>query len=194
MSYPNSPLSLHRRAGMAAIAATLVLTACGGGEAADDTTTTTTTASTSTIADPGAGTTQPDAVVPELVGTSWRVVLYAIPGSMTNRWPGTELTARFGDDGMVSGSTGCNEYGATFAVEGPYDEFVEGQRDADDGQVIRFGPFTRTERACADSDHMDQEAEFVDALEQVGRWVIARGNLNLRTPDGSFLVEAEPIE
>ncbi len=131
--------------------------------------------------------------MPELIGTSWRVVTYSIPGSMTNPWPGTELTLRFNDDGTVSGSTGCNEYSATFEVEGPYDEFVEGQRDENDGQVIRFGALSITERACAESNYMEQEAEFVDLLEEVGRWFVGRGNLILRTADASFLIEAEPI-
>ncbi len=172
----------------------LALAACGGGDTADDTTTTAPVATTATTTDSGAGTSQPGAVVPELIGTNWRVVTYSIPGSMTNPWPGTELTLRFGDDGTVSGSTGCNEYSATFEVEGPYDEFIEGQRDENDGQAIRFGALTITERACAESTYMEQEAEFVDVLEKVGQWFIARGNLTLRESDGSFLTEAEPID
>lgn len=185
--------TLGRRGGVIVIATAMVLAACGGGDTADETTTTTTIATPSTTTDSGANT-QPDAVAPDLIGTSWLVATYSIPGSMTNPWPGTELTLRFNDDGTVSGSTGCNEYSATFEAEGPYDEFVEGQRDENDGQVIRFGPLTITERACDDSDYMDQEAEFVDLLQQVGRWFIGRGNLTLRTADASFLIEAEPIE
>lgn len=188
------PLTIRRPACLI-VAAALVLAACGGEDAADETTTTTESiATTSTTTDSDGGTIQPGAVAPELVGTNWSVVTYSLAASMTNPWPGTELTLRFGDDGTVSGSTGCNEYRAMFEVEGPYDEFVEGQRDDNDGQVIRFGALTITERACAESNHMEQEAEFVDLLEQVGRWFVGRGNLILRTADGSFLIEAEPIE
>ena len=190
------PPTLRRPVCIIIVTATLVLAACGGEDTADETTTTTTTtsiATTSTTTDSDGGTTQPDAVAPELVGTSWSVVLYSLAGSMTNPWPGTELTLRFNDDGTVSGSTGCNEYSATFEVEGPYDEFVEGQRDDNDGQVIRFGALTITERACAESSYMEQEAEFVDLLEQVGRWFVGRGDLILRTADASWLIEAEPI-
>jgi heat shock protein HslJ len=184
-----------RRAVLIVVATALVLAACGGGDAADDDTITTTTADapTSTTTDSAAGTTQPDAVAPDLIGTSWIVVTHSIPGGMTNPWPGTELTLRFNDDGTVSGSTGCNEYSAAFEVEGPYDEFVDGQRDDNDGQAIRLRALTLTERACDDSDYMQQEAEFVDLLENVGRWFIARGNLILRSADASFLIEAEPI-
>ena len=39
---------------------------------------------------------------------------------------------------------------------------------------------------------MDQESEFLSALESSGRWLIARGNLSLRDSEGFFLVEAEP--
>ena len=110
------------------------------------------------------------------------------------RRPYCRRTLGFGDDGIVSGSTGCNEYSAAFDVEGPYDESLEGQRDENDGQVIRFGVLTITERACTESNDMEQEAEFVDVLEKVGRWFIGRGNLILRESDGFFLTEAEPIE
>jgi len=187
------PLTVRRLVGLIVVTA-LVLAACGGGDAADETATTTTSiATTSTTTDLDGDTTQPDVVAPELVSTSWVVVTYSLAGSMTNPWPGSELTLRFNDDGTVSGSTGCNEYSATSEVEGPYDEFVEGQRDENDGQVIRLGALTITERACAESNYMEQEAEFVDLLEQVGRWFIARGNLILRSADASFLIEAEPI-
>lgn len=190
-----NPRTTHgRRRVLIAIAIATVFAACGGGDTADETPTTASTATTSTTTDPDGGTTQPEAVAPDLIDTSWRVVFYSLAGSMTNPWPGTELTLRFGDDGTVSGSTGCNEYSATFDVEGPYDEFIEGQRDENDGQAIRFGALSITERACAESNYMEQEAEFVDLLEKVGRWFVARGNLILRTADASFLIEAEPIE
>lgn len=193
MSRRKTRTTLGRRGVFIVVATAIVLAACGGEEAAD-VTTTPSVATTSTTTESGPNTTQPDAVAPDLIGTSWIVVTYSLPASMTNPWPGTELTLRFGDDGTVSGSTGCNEYSAMFEVEGPYDEFVEGQRDENDGQVILFGGLTMTERACEESNFMEQEAEFVDLLERAGRWFIGRGNLFLRTADGSFLIEAEPIE
>lgn len=120
--------------------------------------------------------------------------MYTLPdGSLTNPWPATELTLRFGDDGSLSGSTGCNEYSSSFKVEGPYDEFVEGVRDENDGQDISIGALTLTERACAQSSHMEQETEFVDHLKSARRWFVARGNLIPRTADCSLLIEAEPI-
>lgn len=193
MSRRKTRTTLGRRVGFVVGATAIVLAACGGEEEAADVTTTPSIATTSTTTESGPNTTQPDAVAPDLIGTSWIVVTYSLPASMTNPWPGTELTLRFNDDGTVSGSTACNEYSATFEVEGPYDEFVEGQQDENDGQVIRLGAITITERACAESNYMEQEAEFVGLLEQVGRWFIARGNLILRSADASFLIEAEPI-
>jgi heat shock protein HslJ len=116
-------------------------------------------------------------------------------GGMTNLWPGTEITLRFEDDGTVSGIGGCNNYSGTFEVEGPYDEFVEGALDENDGQAIHMGPFTVTEMACTSPNNvMEQETEYLDALQKAGRWLVARGNLILRTGDGFFLIEAEPDE
>ena len=166
----------------------VALAACGGGAADEEET-------TSTAADDGAtttATTVPAAEAPELAGTSWTVTDYALEGSITNVWPDTEVTIAFAADGTVSGSTGCNEYSGPYVTDGPYDPFEEGVPDAADGQAITLGPLAATERACTPQHVMDQEAEFLDLLDRTGRWVIARGNLDLRSSDGSFLVEAEP--
>ncbi len=159
-------------------------------------TTTPDTTATTTALDSGAGTvTQGDTVAPELGGTSWNVTLYESEsaGGMTNLWPGSEITLHFGDDGTVSGFSGCNDYSGSFEVEGPYDEFVEGVRDPNDGQAIRMGPFTVTEKACTSPNGvMEQEMEYLDVLQSAGRWLIVRENLGLRTGDGFFLADAEP--
>jgi len=178
------------------VAAGLMLAACGGGDALDTIVTPTPNATTTTAPDSGAGTvTHPGSAAPELTGTSWRVTTYRLPtGSLTNPWPGTELTLRFGDDGTLSGSTGCNDYSGIFEVEGPYDEFVEGVRDENDGQAIRFGALTLTEKACTKASYAEQEAELVELVESARRWFVSRGNLILRTADGSLLIEAQPVE
>jgi len=171
------------------LAAVLLLAACGGGSGDDPTTTTTptTTAVVTTTTNDGGGS-----AAPELAGTSWNVINYALDGSITNVWPDTVVTIAFGADGTVSGSTGCNEYGGPYVTDGPYDPFEEGVRDANDGQAITLGPLVVTERACTPQHVMDQEGEYLALLDAAGRWLIGRGNLSLRGDDGSFLVEATP--
>lgn len=185
-------------------AAALVLAACSSDEPAGTgsdatsatTSATTTTSAATTTADPGSDTTVPaGGDAPDLGDTNWNVTLYQLEsGSMTNLWPGTEITLAFADDGAFSGNAGCNNYSGAFEVEGGYDEFEEGIRDENDGQAIRFDSLSWTEMACTSPNNvMEQELEYLTALGNVGRWVIARGNLSLRTADGFFLVEAEPI-
>jgi len=134
---------------------------------------------------------------PALAGSSWRVTEYLLDGSVTNVWAewwvahDTEVTMTF-TDVVVSGSSGCNNYSASYETEGPYNPFVEGIRDENDGQVIRFGLEFKTEMACNPERIMDQEADFLGLLPQAGRWLVAREELSLRTADGSFLLKAEP--
>lgn len=168
----------------------LLVAACGGEQPAESTT----TAAVATTASIATTTTTDGGIAPpELAATAWTVTNYALEGSLTNVWPDTEVTILFGDDGTISGSTGCNEYRGPYTVEGAYDPFEEGVRDENDGQVISLGPLSVTERACAPDHVMDQEAEFLGLLGQTGRWLVARDTLLLRSADGSPLVEAEPI-
>jgi len=39
---------------------------------------------------------------------------------------------------------------------------------------------------------MEQEAEILDLLQRAGRWVLIRGNFNLRDAGGAFLFGTEP--
>lgn len=190
-----------RRCGLPVVL--VLLAACGGTDTAEPTfepqtqssppaetsapETSTTLGSTTAASEP----TQPiDA--PQLAGTSWTVTDYSQgPGMLTNIWK-TEVTISFAADGTVSGSAGCNDYGATWKVSGGYDEFESGVPDPDDGQVLIIEGLSWTEMACEDEAIMEQEAEILDLLQRAGRWVLIRGNFNLRDAEGAFLFEAEP--
>jgi heat shock protein HslJ len=179
------------------VALVIVASACAG----SDTVTTVTepatqsppsalpTAPVSTTVAPGAA----QAVeTPELGGTNWNVTDYKlVSGSITNVWK-TEVTISFGADGTVSGSLGCNDYEATWMVSGVYDEFESGVPDSNDGQVLILDSLSWTDSVCSDEAIMEQEAEMIDLLQRGRRWVVIRGNFNLRDAEGAFLFEAEP--
>lgn len=178
------------------LVAALALSACGG--AATDSTTTTlgtpiTSPPGSTVPSDDPTTTAAGAVdAPELGGTSWNVTDYRTPGgAITNVWK-TDVTISFSADGMVSGSAGCNEYQGMWAVSGTWNPFESGVPDPEDGQELTLSSLSWTEMACDDQAIMEQEGEILDLLQQAGRWVLIRGNFNLRDADGSFLFEAEP--
>lgn len=172
------------------VALVIVAAACGG---SDTTATTTQAVQTSTAPAPATtATSQPAQTVdaPELAGTSWNVTSYKLPnGAFTNVWK-TEVTISFAADGTLSGSAGCNEYGATWSVSGAYDEFESGVPDPNDGQELTLEDLAWTEIACEDSAIMEQEAEILDLIQQGERWVLVRENFNLRDGEGSFLFEA----
>jgi len=174
----------------------MVISACGGSEVSGPDTDTETASDDPVTTVAPAATTPPTTVqtvdAPELDDTSWNVTNYRLPnGAYTNVWK-TDVTIAFSKDGRVSGSAGCNDYEGTWSVSGTWDEFVDGQRDINDGQVLLLESLTWTDLACEDEDIMEQEGEILDHLQRAGRWVLIRGSFNLRDAEGAFLFEAEP--
>ena len=108
-----------------------------------------------------------------LAGTSWRVNAYNNGRqAVVSTLAGTSLTMRFGADGRVSGSAGCNQYGATYSF---------------DGARLAIGPAAATRRMCAEPERvMEQEREFLKALETVASARFEAGRLELRTADGAL--------
>ncbi|MEJ2753658.1 MAG: META domain-containing protein, partial [Chloroflexota bacterium] len=108
-----------------------------------------------------------------LDGTAWDVVNYnhgreAVVGVMAD----TALTAVFEGD-QISGSAGCNSYFGGFVAE--------------DGE-ISIGPLASTRRACAGEGVMEQEAEFLAALESAATYTISGSRLEMRTADDALAV------
>lgn len=111
----------------------------------------------------------------ELAGTSW-IVTGINDGKQAVVSPllDTELTAAFGADGQVSGSAGCNRYFASFSVE---------------GQTIKIGAPGATRMFCGEpAGLMEQESQFLKALESAATYRISGGTLTLFTADGSTAV------
>lgn len=132
---------------------------------------------------------------PPLVG-SYSVTNYHSPGlgGATNLWPDTAITIVFGSDGSVSGNAGCNDYTATYEVSGPY--ITEKGFDNDLGQNMTLSDLSWTEKACDDELLMEQEAEYLEALQDVDHWWIGQGfgddpnALNLQSLEGGLRVQA----
>jgi len=87
---------------------------------------------------------------------------------------GAEITAIFAGDGSLSGSAGCNNYVASYTV---------------DGDKLTIGVVTNTMMFCADPEGvMEQEAAYLAALGTVATYSIRDGVLELRTADGALAV------
>ncbi|WP_298832362.1 META domain-containing protein [uncultured Piscinibacter sp.] len=107
------------------------------------------------------------------VGASWEVIAYnngrqGVVSVIT----GTKITARFGNDGRVTGSAGCNAYFADFQL---------------DGETLTVGPTGATRRLCAEPQGlMQQESLYLAALQSAARFRLDGDRLELRTAHGAL--------
>ncbi len=109
----------------------------------------------------------------ELSGSSWEATVFnngkqAAVGLLE----GTTLTASFGEDGNISGSAGCNNF------SGPY---------TTDGNKITIGPLASTMMACeGPAEIMEQEAQYLAALQSAATYQIEGNVLELRTAEDAI--------
>jgi heat shock protein HslJ len=113
-----------------------------------------------------------EVVSQDLAGSSWEVISYNNGrGGVTSVIIGTEITAEFGETGELTGFSGCNNY------FGPYET---------DGETISMGPFGTTRKACLELEGvMQQEGEYLAALETAATYSIDGMTMNMRTAEGS---------
>lgn len=87
---------------------------------------------------------------------------------------GTTLTARFGEDGSLSGSSGCNSYTSSFTT---------------DKGSITIEPPAGTKKACAEpAGVMEQEAAYLAALPDAVSYRVSGNVLELIDADDMRLV------
>ena len=110
-----------------------------------------------------------------LTGTPWVVSRYNNGrGGMTSVIIGTEITANFTEDGVISGSAGCNSYNAPFEAE---------------EDMISIGLVAVTQKLCSEPEGMmEQEAEYLSALQNAAVYTISEDRLEIRDEGGSGVV------
>jgi heat shock protein HslJ len=109
------------------------------------------------------------APAPRLEGIDWEVTGYnngreAVVSPQT----GTSLSLRF-ENGMVSGSSGCNTFRAQYTQE---------------GNRISIGLAASTRKICAGEGVMEQEREFLAALQAAKVWTIRDELLDMHFEGG----------
>ncbi len=111
-----------------------------------------------------------------LVGTTWVMTTFVIGGdAMTTPLQGTEITALFAEDGRLGGSAGCNNYTASYTV---------------DGSQLTISPAAATRKLCSTPEGvMDQEAAYLASLEQVAAFEIRADVLTLSDAQGLMLAQ-----
>ncbi|BCX04233.1 MAG: META domain-containing protein [Candidatus Roseilinea sp.] len=110
----------------------------------------------------------------DLVGMSWRALSYNNgKQAVVSLIAGTELTVAFDAEGRISGNAGCNAFTGSYRLE-------------DDGKIT-IGPLAATRKLCnAPEGVMEQEAQFLAALETAATYRIEGDRLQLRTADGAM--------
>ena len=111
-----------------------------------------------------------------LLGTEWQVVGYNNGRqAVVSVIIGTEMTATFGEDGSMTGSAGCNNYMASYELE---------------GDAISIGPAATTRMFCGETEGtMEQEAQYLAALQTAATYRIDGDRLQLRTADGALVAD-----
>lgn len=109
----------------------------------------------------------------DLAGSDWQVTSYnngkqAVVGVLA----GTTLTASFGQDGTLSGNSGCNTYSGPYKV---------------DPNQITIGPLASTMMMCSEpAGVMEQEAQYLAALKSAATYHVEGDVLELRAQDGAL--------
>ncbi|MBX3026861.1 META domain-containing protein [bacterium] len=115
------------------------------------------------------------APAPRLDGVAWEVTgfnngRHAVVSPLL----GTTLTLTF-QDGTVSGTSGCNTFRASYTR---------------DERRLSIGPAAVTRTHCDGRGVMQQEREFLAALESTTTWAIDRDLLDLHRADGERVLSA----
>jgi heat shock protein HslJ len=91
---------------------------------------------------------------------------------------GTTLTVSF-QDGAIVGNSGCNTFRAPYTIYGDH---------------LTVGPAAATRMLCDGKGVMEQERQFLAALESATRWAIERGMLDVHRADGERVLSANPTK
>ena len=115
-----------------------------------------------------------DAISQALEGSSWEVIGYNNgKGGVVSVVIGTEITADFGEDGQLTGNASCNNYFASYETE---------------GDSITIGPAGATMMFCGEPEGiMEQEQQYLAALETAATYKITGLTMEMRTSEGSLV-------
>jgi len=115
-------------------------------------------------------------VVGGLTSNRWILSSYSTPsGGYQRPIPGTEITARFGTNGSLSGSAGCNSYNSSFMA---FDN------------TLRIYNMAPSQAWCGDPGGiMEQEGTILDLMQRASKMAISAGQLTVFDSGGNRILE-----
>lgn len=114
-------------------------------------------------------------VIGGLTSSRWLLQSYSTPSTgQRTPLPGTQIAARFGTDGSLSGSAGCNSYNGSFTA---FD------------QTLRIGTLSSSQALCGSPEGvMEQEGIFLSLMHQASRMSISAGQLTIFDTAGNRIL------
>ena len=99
------------------------------------------------------------------INGSWYLNSYSDGESLRPVLPGTSISAEFGDDGTITGTSGCNHYFGSYQLT---------------GTTIAVGPIGSTKMYCSLPEGcMEQESAYFDLLGMAATFSFSAGQLHL---------------
>ncbi len=113
---------------------------------------------------------------PPLEGTTWILdQYYDGVGAMRQPLDGTSITAVFGVDGNLTGSSGCNTYGAGYST---------------DGSSLSIGVPSVSQQFCQTPEGvMDQEQQYLTLLPTSTSYSLSSGFLSISDANGRLMLQ-----
>ncbi|MEZ4616008.1 MAG: META domain-containing protein [Caldilineaceae bacterium] len=108
-----------------------------------------------------------------LAGTSWQLTALGTTGAETPVVVDSTVTLQFDADGQAGGNTGCNSFGGNYTVN---------------GDSLTFSKIISTLVACADADVMNQEQQYLDALNGAERYAVDGDELTIWYDNGNSML------
>ena len=106
-----------------------------------------------------------------LQGVRWVLVSYLnAAGETATALADREVTAEFHADGQLNGNAGCNQYFASYTL---------------DGDKLTIGQAGSTMMACEPIEVMEQETQFLAALTSAAGWHVAADQLHILDAKGA---------
>ncbi len=115
-----------------------------------------------------------------LGGVRWLLVSYLnAAGETVEALADREVTAEFGADGRVGGNASCNNYFASYTV---------------DGANLTVSQAGSTMMACEPAEVMQQEVEFLTALQAAATFARDGETLTIANADGATVLTFRAVE
>lgn len=133
---------------------------------------------TITLPPTGTPVATPSSASDPLANTSWQLTTFGATGAETPVVADSTVTLAFGADGQAGGNAGCNSYGGSYQVQ-------------DDS--LSFGELTSTLVACADEAIMQQEQQYLQALQSANRFAVTADQLTIWYDEGGSQLNFAPL-